>query len=1019
MSRKFEKLIRDGIPELASREGRVLHVREASELELPLLLARKLVEESAEIHAAIDAGDRDALLAELADLQTVIESIAARANISRTEIDVAAAAKRVQRGGFQRGLVLDEIELKSPRLHSGQGESLVDALRAELGRCREACLAVSFILSSGLDLIEGALRAALLRGATIRLLTTDYLDVTEPQALQRLLAMPGRFDLRVYSHPARSFHPKAFLFDRGAGAGRAFVGSANLSRSGLTAGVEWTWAIEDTDRGHPMSELFARFAELFDSPHALVVTPAWIDAYALRRRPRSEADASAQLPATPSPRPVQLLALRELERLRADGQRRALVIAATGLGKTWLAAFDSRPFARVLFIAHRRELLRQAENAFRAARPGDSVGYVLGDQLEFERDMVFASVQTLSRDAVLGDAERAAMLAAFDYVVVDEFHHAAADSYLKVFARLTPAFLLGLTATPYRGDNRDLFALCDGNVAYEIRLFDAIAFGWLVPFRYLGIADPVDYDRTLLNASGTAYDTVKLSERYRAATRTELVIRHFRENASRAALGFCVSIEHADAMADAFNAAGIAAMAVHSGVDAAARERALEKLAEGTLRILFTVDLFNEGVDIPFLDLVMFLRPTESMTIFLQQLGRGLRLHEGKARLTVVDLIGNHRKAQFKLPFLLGLEDDAPDAPRNALAGVRRMVGGERPETLPVGVEVELDELALDNLERALRAGDGLRALLKEAFSEVQSALGRRPTMLELDRRGRYSPALYLRQFGRSWYRVLDALECLTAEEAEIEARCGDFLAELERTAMTKSFKMVVLKAMLEHRSLPGAIRLDELVAYFRRHFEPERHRADIANTEIADVAHVASDVIGRYIVRNPINAWVGGNSREQSKYFAWDPAGMLFRYVGPRPEHVDAFLAAVAERVDWRLQSYAQRPGPARNLYKVIPTGQGGGACIMLGHDSGDGMPRGEGWKLVRINGRYRYAKFAKVAINLIRETPSDDRGAGNLLVTELEELFGGVNLLEFSRVYRVRITRLPVEECWEIEAA
>ncbi|HQN10538.1 MAG TPA: DEAD/DEAH box helicase family protein [Quisquiliibacterium sp.] len=1019
MSRRFEKLIRDGIPDLAAREGRTLPVRAAAAAEWPMLLARKLVEESAEIHAAMDAGDRDALLGELADLQTVIESVAARAGIARAEIDAAATAKRAARGGFERGLVLDERVPPSARLHAGHGESLVDALRAELARCQEACLAVSFILASGLDLIEGALRAALLRGATIRLLTTDYLDVTEPQALQRLLAMPGRFDLRVYSHPARSFHPKAYLFDRGAGAGRAFVGSANLSRSGLAAGVEWTWSIEDTDRGHPMAELFGRFAELFDSPHAQLVTPTWIDAYALRRRPRSEADASQQVPDGPSPRPAQQLALRELERLRADGQRRALVIAATGLGKTWLAAFDARPFARVLFIAHRRELLQQAEHAFRAARPGDSVGYVLGDRLEFDRDLVFASVQTLSRGAVLDDDAHRTMLASFDYVVVDEFHHAAADSYLKVFASLSPAFLLGLTATPYRGDNRDLYALCDGNVAYEIRLFEAIAFGWLAPFRYLGVADPVDYDRSLLNASGSAYDAAKLSALYAAAARTELVIAQFRAHAGRAALGFCVSIAHAEAMAEAFEAAGIAARAVHSGLDAHARAQALAQLENGTLRILFTVDLFNEGVDIPYLDLVMFLRPTESMTVFLQQLGRGLRLHPGKMRLTVVDLIGNHRKAQFKLPFLLGLKDDGPDAPRKAFDGVRRLVAGERPSTLPDGVEVQLEERALAHLEQALHAGDGLRVLLKQAFAELTTALGRRPTLLELECRGRYAPELYRRQFGRSWYRVLDAMGHLSADEAALEAQCGAFLAELERTAMTRSFKMVVLKAMLEHRSLPGAIRLDDLVAYFRRHFEAERHRADIADTELADVAHVAGDVIARYIAKNPINAWVGGKTREASRFFAWDPAGSLFRYVGPRPEQVDAFLAAVTERVDWRLQRYAQRPGPACNLYKVIPTGQGGGACIMLGNASGDGMPRGEGWQLVRINGRYRYAKFAKVAINVMRDAPSDARGAGNLLVTELQALFGDDRLLDFARVYRVRIARLPGEACWAIEAA
>lgn len=358
-----------------------------------------------------------------------------------------------------------------------------------------------------------------------------------------------------------------------------------------------------------------------------------------------------------------------------------------------------------------------------------------------------------------------------------------------------------------------------------------------------------------------------------------------------------------------------------------------------------------------------------------------------------------------------------PDAPRSALAKVRALQRGDRPDTLPVGVEIELEEVALEHLEQSLRAGDGLRELLVSAFQELTTALGRRPTLTEVDRRGRYAPQAYVQRFG-SWFDALRAMGVLANEESDLQIVCGEFLRELERTAMTRSFKMVVMKAMVAHRQLPGAVPLSELVTYFRTHFDQERYAADVAGTDIDEVSGVADDVLGQYIVRNPINAWIGGNTREPSRYFAYDPAGQMFRYVGPNPERTEAFLEAVSERVDWRLHGYMQRPGPARNLFKVIPTGEGGSACIMLGNSAGDGLPRGEGWRLVRINGHYLYAKFAKVAINLLRAMPDDTRGLPNLLIDELKKLFCDDRLLDFGRAYRVRITREAGEGCWVLEA-
>lgn len=1017
MTQRYRKLIRDRIPEIASREGRRLDVEVAhGEPAFDLLLARKLVEESSEIHDAMISGDRKALVMELADLQVLIDTIATRAGIGSDEIADAVASKLAERGAFHKRLVLGEEVLRPIRLYAGRGASLLETLRHELSTCRAASFAVSFVMDSGLDALEGAIRAALLRGIPIRLLTTDYLDVTSPEALRRLIHLPGNLDVRAFSHPARSFHPKAYLFDHGSGDGRAYVGSANLSRSGLTAGVEWTWAIRSTDLGHPMDELFGEFDALFQSTYSTAISPAWIDEYAKRRKPRTESDADRPNSiASPAPRPVQLLALAELARLRLEGEQRALVIAATGLGKTWLAAFDAKGFNKVLFIAHRDELLRQAERAFSVVHPTKSTGFAIGDRFDLDCDLVFATVQTLSSQRALAD-ER---LASFDYVVIDEFHHAAAPSYSALLEQLRPRFLLGLTATPYRGDNRDLYALCDGNVAYKIQVFEAIALGWLCPFRYLGVADPVVYDAGLLNVSRSGYDEKRLGERYRDTTRTTLIIERFIQHRGRAALGFCVSIEHAEFMAEAFSKQGIAALALHSGSPILSRATAIQRLERGELSIIFTVDLFNEGVDIPCVDLVLFLRPTESMTIFLQQLGRGLRLHQGKTRLTVIDLIGNYRNAHFKLPFLIGSDEDDPASLVQALAKVRRMVAhGDRPDSLPDSVEIQLDEIAVDRLEQALREGNTRKIQLADAFAEVVRSLGRRPTLSELDLRGRFSAMHYLRNTGwGSWYRTLQALDSLTAEEIEVEGLCGEFLRELERTQMTRSYKMVVLQAMVERDALPDDLPLGDLVQYFRDHFSREANRSDVAGTRIEDVGHVASDVIGRYIVDNPVNAWVGGNTGQPSQWFSYDPDHARFRYIGPRPEHRECFLNAIRERVTYRLMQYRQRQHAGTRFVKVIPNNAG--ACIMLGHDAGDGLPRGSGWQLVRAGDEYFYVKFASVAINVIKRRPIDSIDEPNIIVEVLKALFNDENLLSFQRAYRMTIVKEPGEASWRMVTA
>lgn len=1040
-----EKLIRDRIPALAAQEGRQLQTRIATGQDIDRLFGYKLIEESAEVIEALALGKQDALIDELADLQTVIDDLAAHKGISRAAVEQRVRDKRTARGGFGARIVLQGARRSQDRLHPGHGPTFVDALRHELLKCTSAHIAVAFVMRSGLDLLEGPLRAALLRGASVRILTTDYLGVTEPDALARMCKWEGLFEARVYSHPRRSFHPKAYLFEHGDGTGRAFIGSANLSRMGLRDGVEWTWTVMDIDPGHPMAELQLRFEELFASESAQPLSPAFIDDYRLRleRMPArgwiSMAGAEGADVAigveqehkgvyrveAPSPRPVQNLALIELERLRTDGQRRALVVAATGLGKTYLAAFDAlaADADRVLFIAHREELLRQAETSFRQVFKGRSLGIVGAGESAYDRDCVFASIQTLSRPENLARPE----LSRFDYVVIDEFHHAAAESYRRVLSVLKPRFLLGLTATPYRSDNRDLLALCDGNLAYQVGLFDAIAFGWLTPFRYYGVADVVNYTDDLLT-DRRSYDVTKLTLQFNTDERARVVIGHWRAQTSKAALGFCVSIEHADFMAQAFNAAGVRSVAVHSGPASAVRSDALTRLANGALRVIFTVDMFNEGVDIPAVDLVMFLRPTESMTVFVQQLGRGLRVHPRKDYLTVLDFIGNYRNVHFKLPFLIGLEGAKDSNASTAFRALRLLIDeGNRPAGLPDGVEIFLDPVALEQLRRSLLISSPLRERIGQDIRDLASQTpGRAPTFLEYQRGGEYSHSTVCKALAVDcWNVALQSLEVLSPAAQMLDAEVGGFLKEMETTAMARSFKMVVVLAMCEAGEFKSVIGIDDLLRFFRIYFAAERHRADVIGTSVEEVESVSATVWHQYLLKNPINAWIGVNTGRQSPFFSWNDKFQEFHYIGPMPRSEGArqrFTVEVHDRVEGRLDQYWSRPGVNKNVYTVIPTGdavdrEGRTLCVMFGEgEARHGMPLG--WHPVKINGKYLYGKFVKIALNVLKDRPTDDRSVPNVLSEELIQLVGTPGKRQSGRPVRVRFLRSTGADVWDIQA-
>lgn len=611
------------------------------------------------------------------------------------------------------------------RLTTGGQDPLLPLLADKLDEAHSVDLAIAFAMDSGVALLEPWFRDLLARGGRLRVVVGDYLDTTDPAALGRLLDLEEA-ELYVFETAGLSFHPKAWLF-RAADRQGAIVGSSNLSESALRTGVEWNLHAEDAS-----GEVAHAFEDLLSRAEVKPLTPEWIAAYAARRRFRPLPDFSAKVVdeegPPPEPHEIQAEALDALSRTRVNGHRAGLVVLATGLGKTWLAAFDTLQASadRILFVAHRDEILTQAMSAFRKVRPDARLGRYTGQEKDAEADILFGSIQTMGRVGHLRQFESDR----FDYIVVDEFHHAAARTYQNLIEHFTPRFLLGLTATPDRTDGGDLLGLCGENLVYQCGLFDGIDRERLSPFHYFGVPDDVDYAQIPWRSG--QFDPTELEAAMATEARALNSYEQFQKRAKGPAIGFCVSKRHADFMAVFFRARGLRAVAVHSGEGSAPRASSLVALGKGEIDILFAVDMFNEGVDVPEIGTVMMLRPTESAIIWLQQLGRGLRRVEGKV-LQVIDYIGNHRTFLTKAAALL----QAGGGDRSISRRLDDLEAGDF--KLPAGCEITYELQAIRFLRDALRTRDSHDE--GEAYYRGHILrTGQRPTALEFAEAG-FSPA--------------------------------------------------------------------------------------------------------------------------------------------------------------------------------------------------------------------------------------------------------------------------------------
>lgn len=744
---------------------------------------------------------------------------------------------------FEERIDIDGLQIEYTDVMTGgknRNRFLYYQLKMSMLKANKIDIIVSFLMESGVRMILKDLKTALDRGVQVRILTGNYLGITQPSALCLIKKELGnRVDLRFYNDKDRSFHPKSYIFHY-ENVGEIYIGSSNISRSALTFGIEWNYRFSSLDDKKNFSLFYDTFVELFEY-HSIMIDDDELIRYSknwhkpavskdLAKYDNLEEDEDTKVEILFQPRGVQIEALYALEDSRSEGATKGLVQAATGVGKTYLAAFDSAKYKRVLFVAHREEILKQATISFKNVRHSDDYGFFYGKQKDTDKAVIFASVATLGRKEYLTEDFFAPDY--FDYVIIDEFHHAVNEQYQRIVKYFKPQFLLGLTATPERMDGKNIYEICDYNVLYEISLKEAINKGMLVPFHYYGIYDETDYSS--LHLIKGRYDEKELNETYIGnIKRYDLIYKYYMKYRSKRALGFCCSRRHAEEMAKEFCKRGIEAVAVYSNADgefSEDRDKAIEKLKKQEIKMIFSVDMFNEGVDIATLDMVMFLRPTESPIVFLQQLGRGLRISKGKEYLNVLDFIGNYEKAG-RAPLLLSGGKDFGEKAAHDYADI------EYPDDCIVDFDMRLIDLFKELEKKSL----SVKERIKQEFYRVKELLdGKVPSRIELftymdDDIYQYCMKHAKENPFRRYMEFLNEMHELSVDEEVVYSGIGrEFLSLIETTDMQKVYKMPILYSFYNDGDIRLAVKDEDVLAAWKTFFDNGTNWKDFA----ADVSY-------------------------------------------------------------------------------------------------------------------------------------------------------------------------------------
>ena len=721
-------------------------------------------------------------------------------------------------------------------------------LKQELLNCKKFYFIVSFIRYSGIQLLISTLDELEKQGIQGEIITSVYLNITDSKALRKLLSYKN-IKVKIYNNSSESFHTKAYLFEKEK-YHSVVIGSSNISQSALYSAEEWNVKLTDSSFFNIYGKSLNQFEKLWHSNEAIELTQDFIDEYEKYKKSvnvqntfdyrKTKIEQENEF----VPNSMQKRVLQKLKETRINGNKKGLVISATGTGKTYLAAMDIKQFFEInsntenklfkindkksktsnikfLFIAHREELLENAINVFSKILKIDKneFGRIYGGLKEIDKNIIFASIQSL-RNCYNEFKFKPSF---FDYIIVDEFHHSMSDSYLKTLSYFNPKFLLGLTATPKRMDGKDILSLCDYNVVDEIGIKEALEEDLIVPFHYFGVNDyTINYDN--IPYKNGKYNEKILLENLLLNTRTDYIVEKINkfgfDGDELSAVAFCQNIEHAFFMKEEFSKKGYKSAVITANTNSNERSEILEKFKNKKIEILCVVDILNEGIDIPTINLLLFLRPTMSSTIFIQQIGRGLRKAKNKDFVTIIDFIGNHKKDYLLINYFSS-EVDNKDTLFTKKEKIINKIKNQF-SNIPKSCYVELDRICQNRIiEKIEKINFSSKNILKEMYLDYKAEIGKSENEIlkvsDFDTNIELFQELSLKlgsfynaqlQFENSEIKQ-NKIFLLNSEETE-------FLAYLEKKlTIVEPFTYLIVKYLINNDFINLEIIVDEYKNYF------------------------------------------------------------------------------------------------------------------------------------------------------------------------------------------------------------
>jgi superfamily II DNA or RNA helicase/HKD family nuclease len=743
------------------------------------------------------------------------------------------------------------------KLLCNKEEKIIINLRKELENCDEFIISVAFITEGGLSLILEQLKELENRNIRGKILTGDYLNFTEPKALKRLLNYKN-IELKILSK--EKFHAKGYFFKKG-NLWTLIIGSSNLTQTALTVNFEWNLKINSLEDGKITKDILNNFEEIFERLPKLdlEMIENYEKVYKLSKEylKIQEKNQNSLFKKDIKPNFMQKEALENLKLLR-ESEDKGLLISATGTGKTYLSAFDVKNLKpeKMLFIAHRKTILRKAKYTFENIISNKKMA-IYGEESIVDADYIFAMVQTLNKKEHLEKFSKNY----FNYIIIDEVHHSGAKTYQSIISYFKPDFLLGMTATPERSDDFDIYRLFNHNIAYEIRLYDALRENLLCPFHYFGVSD--------ITVDGECIDNKTSIKNLTLEQRIDHIIeksRYYGYSGEKLhGLMFVSRVEEANILAEKFNERGIKSIALTGEHGDNTRENAIEKLENGEIEYIITVDIFNEGIDIPCVNQVILLRPTESSIVYIQQLGRGLRKNKNKEFVVVLDFIGNYEK-NFLIPTAISQNNSFDkDFMKKFILNGTNMIPGES----SISFEEIVKERIFENINKT---NFSTKKNIEHDFNLLEKQLGRTPMLNDFFTRNMIEPSVILK-FRKDYDSVLKALRPNTEFGilSEIEKNFLTFLSSFF-TPAKRIHEMVILQESIKS----AKISLKEVEDILEKKYKIKQQKENIENA----VKHLSKEIFTSLSTMKefePILEKVNGeykvskdfkNGYENNKYF-------------------------------------------------------------------------------------------------------------------------------------------------------